>query len=141
MGIKSGIMVWKGDAGRPKNHYSRTKVEGVTADAALATLQTGLATHTLCNPAARLFTDRTAGTDTAPAAEADIDVKGVIYFRNPTTAHIVRMELPAPVAEDIELIAEGHRYTAVALAAILELVNAAIGQTYVALWGKQVERT
>jgi hypothetical protein len=70
-----------------------------------------------------------------------MDDKGIIYMRHPTTYHVVRCEIPAPVETDYELVAEGWRYTAVALDAIVALINTATGLTFGALWGKRVIRT
>ena len=136
MAMNKGVMIWRGDAGRPNNHYAKSTLEYITDDAALNTLITGLLAHTDCNCAKRSFNTVTGMTDSAPGASANVDRKATVYMRNTTTLHVVKMELPAPIAADCEVVGDGERLTPAAMTAIMTLVNAAVtGVTYTGLYG------
>jgi hypothetical protein len=127
MSMTKGVMVWRGDAGRPNNHYAKSVLESVTDDAALATLITALLTHTLCNCAKRSFNSITGMTDSAPGASANVDRKATIYMRNTSNLHVTSMELPCPVAADCEVIGDGERLKPASGVAIVADIATATG--------------
>ena len=141
----NGIIEWKGDYGRPDGNYSRSKVEGVTTDGALTTLQGVLAEHSRCNVAKRIFLTSTIVNDEAPVSDplANVDIKGVVYYRQANNSHTRRIEIPMPVEDDIVAVpgSPGDRYTQEALIAIVSAIATATGLTLTPLWGKRIERS
>lgn len=135
-----GIIVWRGDLGSPTSHYSKSQVADVSDDTALGTLATALTAYTDCNMAKRSFLTQTLGTDTLPAADANVDRKAIVYFRDPTTLKVHSITIPAPVDTMVEDTAEGERVTSVAAAAIVALLNTATGKSYTALYGVVIQK-
>lgn len=135
-----GVIVWRGDTGRPENNYSTSRVEGVTDDTALNTLITALLSHTDCNAAKRSFNSVTAMTDSAPGASATVDRKAVLYMRNPTNLHVVKIELPAPASASTEFGDKYEKLTSAAEAAILAAINTATGASYTVLGSRVWQR-
>lgn len=133
MAIAKGTIVWRGDAGRPNNHYSISRIEGVTDDTALATLITALAAYSDCNVAKRIFNSITGMTDSEPGTDANVKVKALFTMRNPTNLHVVKYEFPAPKFTAIELGEEGNKLTAAVEAGILAAINTACATSYTAL--------
>jgi hypothetical protein len=140
MAVNKGVIVWRGDFGRPETHYAKSIIRDVTSDAALETLITSLLSHTDCNSAKRSFNTVNEMTDSAPGADANVDRRAVYYFRDEDLT-IKKLELPAPPAIDTENQGQGERVTAAALAAVVAAVNTATGKTYTGLYGKVIQRT
>lgn len=130
-----GVIVWRGDKGKPRGHYSKTTIGSVTDDAALNTLITALASHTDCNSAKRSFLSNTGMTDALPGANVNVDKKGIVYFRHPTTLKVHSVTLPGITAASTELVDEGERMTPAAVAAIVTAINTATGIAYSPLYG------
>jgi hypothetical protein len=130
-----GVLVWRGDFGSPEGHYGKSVVADVTTDEALATLQTALAAYSDCNKAKRSFSTQTIGTDTLPGADANVDLRAVCYFRDPTTLKTHSVTIPAPKSTMIEDKPEGQRVTSAAMTAIVGAINTATGKTYSAMYG------
>jgi len=127
MAISKGTIIWRGDAGRPKNHYSVSRIEGVTDDAALNTLITTLSAHSDCNVAKRVFNSITLMTDSAPGADANVKDRALITMRNPANIHVVKYEFAAPKAASVELGEHGDKLTSAAETAIVDAINIALG--------------
>ena len=135
-----GVIIWRGDTGRPENNYASSRLEGVTDDSALTTLITALLSYTDCNAARRSFNNVTNMTDSAPGANATVDRKAVLYMRNPTNLHTVKIELPAPVSSACEFGAKYEKLTSAAEAAILAAINTACGTSYTVLGSRVWQR-
>lgn len=135
-----GVIVWRGDTGRPENNYAMSRVEGVTDDTALATLITALLAYTDCNVARRSFNSVTSMTDSAPGADATVDRKAVLYMRNPTNLHVIKIEIPAPVSSATEFGDKYEKLTSAAEAAILAAINTACSTSYTVLGSRVWQR-
>jgi hypothetical protein len=139
MAVNKGVIIFRGDAGRPQNHYSKSTIEYPTDDTTLATFCTSFAAHTEANIARRSFNTVTQMTDSAPGTGVNMDNRCVLYMRDPATMHIVSFEYPAPVAADWITVAEGDRLTSVALNAIVADINTMTGKSYSGLYGKVIK--
>lgn len=135
-----GLLVWRGDLGAPEGHYGKSVVAEVTDDTALAIMQTALAAFSDCNAAKRSFFTQTVGTDTMPAASANVDLRAICYFRDPTTLKVHSVTIPAPKSTAYEDKAEGVRVTSAAMTAIVAAINTATGKSYTALYGVVIQK-
>lgn len=135
-----GAITWRGDTGNPPSHYSKSLIDSVTDDAALATLITALDALTDCNDAKRTFLTSTLLTDSAPAAGANVDRKAIAYFRHPTTLKTHSVTIPAPVDSACEDTDDGERLTSAAMATIVAAINTATGISYTALYGVVIQK-
>lgn len=133
-------IIWRGDLGNPKNNYSKSLVDSVTDDTALGTLVTALAAYTDCNSAKRSFLTITGMTDSAPSADANVDRKGIVYFRHPTTLKVHSITIPAPKSTATEDTDLGERMTSAAVSAIVSAINTATGVSYTALHGVVIQK-
>ena len=129
------IITWRGDTGKGKTKYAKSLIMSVTADAAAQTLATALTAHTDCNKARVGFIENTAGTDSAPGADADTGEKGTIYFRDEADLSVHSITIPAPVATDLEDLGYGKQYKAASVTTIVALLATATGLTLTGLHG------
>jgi hypothetical protein len=127
--VKKGVLLWRGDAGRPEAHMGRSLIIGADDDTKLATFATAMEAHTKCNVAGRSFNSKTTGSMDAPGAGADVDVKATIYMKDPADDSTRHYSYPAPVDADFELKDVGERMTSVALTAIMADINTLLGLT------------
>jgi hypothetical protein len=137
--VNKGVVIWRGDLGNPETHYSKSMIADVTDDAALGVLVTALAALTDCNAAKRSYLALTSLTDSAPAADANVDRKAVCYFRDPTTLRVHSITLPAPKAS-ISENGDNERVTAAAMSTIVTAINTATGKSYTALYGVIIQK-
>lgn len=135
-----GVLIWRGDLGAPESHYAKSQISEVTDDTALGVLQTALAAYTDCNAAKRSFLTLTLGTDSGPGADANVDRKAIIYFRDPTTLKVHSITIPAPVSTAVEDTPEGERVTTTALGVIVAAINTATGKSYTGLYGVVIQK-
>lgn len=138
--MKKGVLVFKGDAGRPDNNLAKCLIKGVETNEKLTALATALEAHTDCKVVSRSFNEVTDLAVAAPGANANVDKKGIITMKDPSTGNIVKIEIPAPKAADYTLVGQGERYTSEALSSIVSAVNTATGKTYIGLSGKVIGR-
>lgn len=129
------VIVWRGDFGRPPNHYAQTVVKKVTNWAAMTTLTTALQAYSDCNCVSGAWQEIWPQTDALPGVDANVDRRATIYMRNPTTLGVCSITIPAPATSIVEGTAEGERVTDAACAAIVALINTATGESYAALYG------
>jgi hypothetical protein len=134
-----GVVIWRGDYGNPKSHYSKSMVSEVTDDAALATMATALAAYSDANYAKRSFLSLTIGTDAAPGASANVDKKAICYFRDPTTLKVHSITIPAPKSSIVEDTDDGDRVTSAGMTAIVSAINTATGKSYTKLYGVVIQ--
>ena len=135
-----GIVIWRGDYGRPRAHYSKSIIKFVLTDAALGVLGTALAPLSDANYAKRSYITETGATDSAPGAAVSMDTKGVIWFKDTADNSIITLTIPALKSTAWEVTDAGKRVTAAALATIVAAVNTATGKTYTALYGKFIDK-
>lgn len=140
MATNKGVIVFRGDYGRPRSHYSKTTIKGVTADAALGTLATALAAYSDANYAKRSFIVETTATDSAPGSSVSMDTKGVIWLKDTADGSIVTVTIPALKSTAWEIKDSGKRITPAVLTAVQSAINTATGKTYTALYGKFYDR-
>lgn len=133
--IVTGIITWRGDAGRPESHLGRSRVRNVTDAAALTTLATALLAHTDCNCASTSLVSSTEVNNVAPGVDANVDQKGIVFFKDSADGSVHRINFPAPVAADYTLQDVGQRYTNTAGTAIIGFINTATGKTFTFLYG------
>jgi hypothetical protein len=136
MATTKGVVVFRGDYGRPRSNYSKTTIKSVTADGALGTLATALATYSDANYAKRSFITETTATDSAPGAAVSMDTKGVIWLKDTADGSIVTVTIPALKTTAWEVKDAGKRITTTVLTAVQSAMNTATGKTYTALYGK-----
>jgi hypothetical protein len=136
-----GTLIWRGDAGAPPNHYSKSILRDITSAASLATLATFMLNHSDCNLARRKYQESVTVNDALPGEDIDVDDKGIIYMRNPADEKVRSVTIAGPVADDYTLEPEGYRYTAEALTAIVGAINTATGLSLIPLWGKRIVKT
>jgi len=135
-----GVIIWRGDLGNPKSHYSKSQIANVTDDTALGVLVTALDALTDCNDAKRSFVTNTLLTDSAPGADANVDRKAIGYFRHPTTLKVHSITIPAPVSTACEDTSDGERLTSAAMTTIVNAINTATGLSYTALYGVVIQK-
>lgn len=135
-----GVIIWRGDLGNPESHYSKSQVSEVIDAAALLALQTSLLAFVDCNAAKRSFVASYIGTDSAPAAGANVDRKAVCYFRDPDTLKVHSVTLPAPKSTTVEDTVQGERVTPGSMTAIVAAINTATGKSYTPLYGKVIQK-
>lgn len=135
-----GVLIWRGDSGAPTSHYSKTQILDVTTDAALATLATALDAYSDANMAKRSHITNTIGTDSAPGAAANVDYKGIVYFRDAADLGVHSVTIPAIKSTAVESTPEGDRVTSVAGSAIVAAIAAATGNTLTFLYGVVIQK-
>lgn len=138
--MAKGTLTFKGDIGSPPNHYSKSIIQEVTDETALATLGTALAAHSTCNLAKTSLSASAIVNDTFPANGSNIDKKAIYYFRDPSDLSVHSITLPAPPAADWEEKDEGDRVTAAALASVVTAINTATGKSYTGLYGVVIQK-
>jgi hypothetical protein len=137
--MTKGVVIYRGDYGNPESDYAKAQLGDVTDDAAFATFLGTLGSHTLCNVAKRSFLTVTLMTDSAPDADANVDRKAILYFRDPTTLKVHSFTIVSPVAADCEPAGQGERLTAAAVTALVAAINTATGKSYTGLYGVVVQ--
>jgi len=135
-----GVIIWRGDTGRPTTHYSKTQIVDVTDDTALGVLATALSAYSDANMAKRSHVTNTIGTDSAPAAAANVDKKAVIYFRNASDLGVHSVTIPAIKTTSIDVKDEGDRVKAADGAAIVAAIATATGNTLTFLYGVVIQK-
>ncbi len=138
--LKTGSLLWTGDTGLPRGHQSRSDTGLIVGAAALATFATMIETHSLCNASFSylIYTyDVTAG---APGAGANVDKKGMVYFRDPDTLEVLHFIFPDPIAADLEMTAWGKRIKSSAVTTIVALISTLSGIAYIPLYGTFMQR-
>lgn len=137
-----GVLIWRGDMGNPRSHYSKSQVVSVTDDAALATLAGALGAYSDANMAKRSHVTNTIGTDVLPGAtpKANVDSKGIVYFRDAADLKVHSVTIPALVSTAHEEKDEGHRVTVVAGTAIVAAIATATGNTLTFLYGVYITK-
>lgn len=130
----------RGDSGSPRDHIVLTSRVPYISVTTLTTFSALMEAHSLCN--AEYFW-RVVGNDYnpgAPGAGANVDKKGVIFYRDPATLVVYRFTYPCPIAADIEDIGYGKRLKQAAVIAIVDGIEAVGGGTYEPLYGAYQER-
>ncbi len=135
-----GVIVFRGDSGNPTTHYSKTQVEGVTDDTALGTLATALAGYSDANMAKRSHITNTAGTDASPGTGANVDWKGIIYFRDSSDLSVHSVTIPAIKATSVDSQPEGDRVLAATVTAVTAAIATATGKTLTGLYGVVIQK-
>lgn len=135
-----GTIIFVGDYGSPEAHLAKISVRGVTDDAALGTLATDLSGWSLCNLRARSISTYTDLGGDAPAEDANVDQKAVVYMRDQSDNSIVRVSIPAPDPTNIESTGAGDRLSAAAVSAIATSMGTATGKTFTGLYGKIIQK-
>jgi len=132
---KKGMIIYRGDSGRPKTHYAKSTVDNVIDNAALTVLKTALNSYTDCNPAKQVFSESTLLVDAAPVTNANVDYRGTVYFRHPTTLKVHSFTLPAIAASAVEMKDEGERIKTADVSTIVAAIATATGIAYTPLYG------
>jgi hypothetical protein len=135
-----GVIIWRGDTGAPRTHYAKSQFTDVISDATLDVFQAAITDLSDANIAKRSFLDTNLETDSAPATDANVDVKGIAYFRDSTTLKVHSFTIPAIVSTAWEALPEGDRLTAAAMATLVTALNVATGNTYTALYGVVIQK-
>jgi hypothetical protein len=135
-----GVLIFRGDTGNPRSHYSKTQIEGVSDDTALGTLATALAAYSDANMAKRSFVSNTIGTDVAPVADANVDYKGIAYFRDSSDLSVHSITIPAIKSSAVIVKDEGDRITDAAMTAIVAAIATATGKTLTPLYGVVIQK-
>lgn len=137
-----GVLIWRGDIGKPRSNYSKTQIANVTDDTALGTLATALAAYSDANMAKRSHVTNTIGTDSEPGAtpSANVDSKGIVYFRDASDLSVHSVTIPALVSTAWEEKDEGYRVTPTAGAAIVSAIATATGNTLTFLYGVYITK-
>lgn len=139
--LKTGSLLWTGDTGLPRGHQARSDTGLIIGAAALATFATAIAAKSLCNASFSylIYTyDVTAG---APGTGANVDKKGMVYFRDPDTMEVLHFLYPDPIAADLEDVGWGKRIKKSAVTAIVALISTLSGVSYVPLYGTFMQRS
>lgn len=135
-----GILVFRGDSGAPESHYAKAQISEVTSAAALTTLGTALLAYTDANLAKESFVSQLEVNDVLPGAAVNVDLKGIVYFRDDTTLKVHSITIPAITSTAYEEKDQGTRVTAAAVSAIVALINTATGKTYTGLYGVVIKK-
>jgi hypothetical protein len=133
--MNKAVIIWRGRFGGQDNHYGKTLIRDVTADAALVTLIGVLDGLTSANVAKRSFNAVNEVLDEAPATGGDMDAKLVIVMKDTATDLPTKLSIPAPLDADFEETTQGLRLTAALLASTVTAVNTATGRTLTGLYG------
>ena len=146
MGVaKSCILFWAGDYGGGDKHVKDMRfpwIEGsIHSSGQVATLQLALGAYTNANEAGNERLHRLNIDYDLPEADANLDIKARIAFKNSADGKIYRVELPAPVDTMFEIQGEGDRVKQADLTAIVAAISTAYTATFVPLWGKKIQRT
>lgn len=136
---KKGSFVFRGDKGKPNSHTCKTVIDGVTDDAALATLQVVLQAHTATVLQQRTFSEITSVSSSVPGLDVNVDLKAIFYFKHPTTFKVHSITLPAPPSADIELTDNGQRLKASTVTAVVAAIAVATTVSYIPLYGVIVQ--
>lgn len=138
--LKTGSILWRGDTGLPRNNQNRSDVGLITGAAALATFVIAVEAHSLCNiPYSYLIYSYNYNA-AIPGVGANVDKKGIIYFRDPDTLLQLHFCYPDPIAADIETTAYGKRIKQSAVIAITALISTLSGVSYIPLYGVFMQR-
>lgn len=135
-------MLWKGDTGTPMNHLSPSYIPLVPNNryTQLKTFATAVDAYSLCNYSFARETVCWKETEVAPGAGANIDKKGIIYFRDPRDWHVHTFTYPAPIAASIEDVGYGKRIKDATVIAIVALLSTFVEETLVPLYGVYYEK-
>jgi len=137
-----GIIVWRGDMGRPTNHYSKTQIPDANDTPAVSVLATALAAYSTANIAKYSWVQSAVVTDEKPGAtpSANVDYRAIVYFRNTTTGNVHSVTIPAFLSTAVEETPEGDRVTDAAMIAIVAAIATATGETLVPLHGVVIQK-
>lgn len=136
MAVNLGRIVWQGDRGSGKRrHTSQNIFKQVNDAAGLDAIASSFSTYTDCNIYKKSFTEVTELDAAAPDADANIDYKGVVKFKDPDTLLIHEVVIPAFKPVYTEEKDEGTRILAADVIAIVDGINVATGKSYIALYG------
>jgi hypothetical protein len=138
--MNKGIIIFRGDYGNPESHYSKSQVAGVTDTAALDALATALGAYTDCNVAKKSFVTLSLGTDSEPSADANVDKKGIAYFRDTADLSVHSVTIPAIKDTLIDDDPQGQRINGATMTAIVSAIATATGKTLVPLYGVVVQK-
>jgi hypothetical protein len=138
--MSQGVITFVGDSGKPEDNKVSMNIDGITSDAALATLATALATHTNCNVASRTFIQEFFDDDTAPGTDENVDRYAEIRMRDTDNGKSRRMGLPCPVPADVEVVDRGERMTPSALGTIVSAVAVATGKNLSGVVGPVLQK-
>lgn len=136
---------WKGSGGNKKSLQTKaTSFPVIEGDdelsmGAIGTLLAALLPYTDCTQDYIFRSTKYTYTEAFPA-DANLDIKAVVYFKHPTNGKVHHIELPAPVSTMFELQGKGERVTSVALSAIVGAISTAYGISFIPLWGKKIQR-
>lgn len=136
MSVKKAVVVFKGDYGRPPNHYSKTVINGIISEAALTTFLPTLGALTDANASKQSFNVISVINLEAPEADANVDKRAVLYFQDILDLSMTSLEVPAPKADIIESTPNGDRVKKSEGDAVATALNTATGKTYVFTHGE-----
>lgn len=132
-----------GDSGGGRSHESLCET-GLYAGGSwpgILTLQTAIASHSLCSKGHVIRQTGIGDSEARPEAGANIDNKAVIYFRDPDTLEVLHFGYAAPIAADVETTSAGKRIKQSVVSDIVGYINTFKGTAYVPLYGVYYQRT
>ncbi len=134
-------MRWIGDTGGNKRHEVDSYIERVAYSwTPMAVFGTAVEAHSLCNWGASIRVKAQSRGTSAPALDANVDKKAIIYFRDPDTSEVLHFSYPSPIAADIEELPSGLRIKNSAVAAIVGYLSTLNSKAYTPLYGLYYQR-
>jgi hypothetical protein len=98
-----GAIEWLGDSGTPPTNRTLSKVgKRINNKAAFDSFTSNMDAHTKCVWATRIYMTKEFFGASPPATGANIDVKAILYYRDPDTLEVLHFDFPAPIDADVE---------------------------------------
>lgn len=131
-----GGVLWVGDSGLPRNNevFSRVNLRLIGASP-LDTFVTAMLSHTLCLWRQKSYNEILSQAVSPPGAGANVDVRAIIYYRDPADLKVLYFSYPAPVAADVETSNVGKRIKNSVVTAIVGYISTMTGVSYIPLYG------
>lgn len=136
-----GKLIWRGDLGSSAwDNESFSHLPAFVGGTPLITFATAIEPYSLCNLNYYLSIQSWSQSVGAPAAAANIDKKGIIYFRDPADLLVKTFCYPDPIAADIEVTPWGKKIKDSAVTAIVALLSTMTGLSYEPMYGVYYQR-
>lgn len=136
-----GGVLWVGDSGLPRNNEVVSKVAlRLTGAGPLDTFVTAMLSHTKCLWRQKFYNEILSQVQAPPGVGANVDVRAIIYYRDPTNLEVFAFEYPAPVAGDVEDTGVGKRIKDSVVTSIVGYISTMTGISYAPLYGIYMQK-
>ncbi len=138
---RTGSLLWRGDSGSSAwANQSRSDVGPAPDVGRFHTFSLAIRDYSECSLTHYYSLESYSRNPGAPGVGANIDRKGVIYYRDPSDWLVYNFQYPDPPVADIERTAWGKRIKDSSVISIVALLSTLSGVSYVPLYGVYYQR-